>query len=96
MAMTFSSAGCTSAANDLTASSKKLDTILNNNLTSILNNTKNIYSSETAEELYAAFAKMKERFPDFIDAINSCAKYLNEVVAPAYAELEAKAAEKIQ
>ena len=95
MAMTFSSQGCRKAANDLSKSARTLDTILNTDLTSIISNTKNIYQSETASELYAFYDKMKARFPEFIRAINECSNYLTNTVAPAYEKVEATASSKI-
>ena len=95
MALTFSSKGCNDAANDLTIAANKLDSLLNTDLDGIINRVKGVYESETADELYAAFDKMKEKFPDFINSVNNCSKYLKETVAPAYEELERKAASKI-
>ena len=95
MALTFSSKGCNEAANDLTSAANKLDSLLNNDLNGIINRVKCAYESETADELYAAFDKMKKKFPDFINSVNNCSKYLKDTVAPAYEELERKAASKI-
>ena len=95
MALTFNSKGCKDAANDLTSAANKLDTILNNELNGIISKVKGIYDSETADELYAAFDKMKAKFPSFINSVNNCSKYLKDTVAPAYEDLERKAASKI-
>lgn len=95
MAMTFSSQGCRTAANDLTKSANQLNTILNSDLTNTISKVKAIYNSETAEQLYDAFEKMKDRFPDFIKSVTDCSKYLNDVVAPAYEDLEKTASSKI-
>lgn len=95
MAMTFSSQGCRSAANELTKSAKALDTLLNSDLTGVINKVKNVYDSETASELYAAFDKMKAKFPDFIKSVTDCSNYLSNTVAPAYEKLEATASSKI-
>ena len=95
MAMTFSSQGCRAAANDLNQSSRTLDSLLNNDLAGVINKVKNVYDSETASELYAAFDKMKAKFPDFIQSITACSNYLANTVAPAYEEVEAKASSKI-
>lgn len=95
MAMTFSSAGCRAAASDLNKSSSTLDQILNSELTGIISKVKTIYESETANELYAAYDKMKAKFPDFINAIKECSTYLSETVAPAYEKVESTAAQKI-
>lgn len=95
MAMTFSSQGCRAAANDLMKSSNTLDSLLNSDLAGIINNVKKVYSSETASELYAAFDKMKAKFPDFIKSVTDCSNYLNNTVAPAYEKVEATASSKI-
>lgn len=95
MAMTFNSAGCREAATNLSKSAQTLDTILNTDLTAIINNVKKNYDSETAQELYAAFDKMKARFPEFIKSVTDCSNYLSNTVAPAYEKLEATASSKI-
>lgn len=95
MAMTFSSAGCREAAASLDNSSKTLDQILNTELNTVLNKTKTVYESETADELYATYDKMKAKFPEFIEAIKECSTYLSDTVAPAYEKVESTAASKI-
>lgn len=95
MAMTFSSVGCRDAANDLTKAANTLDTILNSDLTGIINKVKDVYDSETASELYAAFDKMKAKFPDFIKSVTDCSNYLSNTVAPAYEKVESTASSKI-
>jgi len=95
MAMTFSSKGCREAANDLNKAANQLNTILNSDLTGIIARVKNVYDSETADELYAAFDKMKAKFPDFIKSVTNCSKYLNDTVAPAYEKVESTASSKI-
>ena len=95
MAMTFSSQGCRSAAAELKQSATTLETILNTDLTAIITNVKKVYTSETASELYAAFDKMKAKFPDFIKSVTDCSNYLNNTVAPAYEKVEKTASSKI-
>lgn len=95
MAMTFSSQGCRAAANDLNKAANTLDTLLNNDLTGVINKVKNVYESETASELYAAFDKMKAKFPDFIKSVTDCSNYLSNTVAPAYEKVESTASSKI-
>ncbi len=95
MAVTFSSQGCKQASSDLSGSANTLNTVLNQDLTNIIGQVKGVYDSETARQLYAAFDKMKEKFPDFIDAITDCSNYLENVVAPAYEKIESEAASKI-
>jgi len=95
MAMTFNSQGCRVAAQDLTKAARNLDMLLNSELTSVINKVKSAYDSETASELYAAFDKMKAKFPDFIQSVSECSNYLENVVAPAYETLEKTASSKI-
>lgn len=95
MTMTFSSQGCKVAAADLTKAANTIDNLLNGDLTGIINKVKTVYDSETARELYAAFDKMKAKFPDFIKSVNDCSKYLSNTVAPAYEKVESTASSKI-
>ena len=95
MAMTFSSQGCRAAAQDLNSSARTLDTLLNSDLSGVINKVKNVYDSETASELYAAFDKMKAKFPDFIKSVTDCSNYLANTVAPAYEKVESTASSKI-
>ncbi len=95
MAMTFSSKGCRDAASSLTKSANTLDSLLNGTLTSAISKAKTIYESETASELYAAFDKLKAKFPDFIKSVTDCSNYLTVRVAPAYEKLEQTASSKI-
>lgn len=95
MAMTFSSQGCRTAANDLTKSANTLDQLLNSDLTNVINRVRGLYQSETANELYAAFDKTKAKFPEFIKSITDCSNYLSNTVAPAYEKIEATASSKI-
>ena len=95
MAMTFSSQGCRTAANDLTRAANTLDTLLNSDLSGVINRVKTVYDSETASELYAAFDKMKAKFPDFIKSVTDCSNYLSNTVAPAYEKVESTASSKI-
>ena len=95
MAMTFSSEGCRSAANELTKSANTIDALLNSDLTGVINKVKSVYDSETASELYAAFDKMKAKFPDFIKSVSDCSNYLSNTVAPAYEKVETTASSKI-
>lgn len=95
MAMTFSSQGCRAAAEDLTRASNTLDRILNTDLTGVIDRVKNVYDSETASELYAAFDQMKAKFPEFIQSVTDCSNYLSNTVAPAYEKVESTASSKI-
>lgn len=95
MAMTFSSQGCREAANNLNSSAKNLDSLLNSELTNIIEKVKTVYDSESAQELYDAFAKMKAKFPEFIKSVNDCSNYLTNKVAPAYEKLESTVSSKI-
>ena len=53
------------------------------------------YDEELKYELYAAFDKMKAKFPDFIKSVTDCSNYLSNTVAPAYEKVEATASSKI-
>ena len=95
MAMTFSSTGCKTAASQLASAASTIDTLLNTDLTNVMDRVKSAYDSETASELYAAFDKMKAKFPDFIKSVNDCSNYLSNTVAPAYEKVESTASSKI-
>ena len=95
MAMTFSSQGCKSAADDLNKSANKLSDILNSRLTGKFNQIRQVYQSEAAEDVYAAFNKMKQEFPNFIKSVDECSKYLSETVAPTYEKLEKAVSSKV-
>ena len=88
MALTFSSVGCRNAAEQLTKTANNMDELLNVELTQIISKVKQAYQSEGAEEVYAAFEKMKARFPEFVKCVNDCANYLTNTVAPSYEKLE--------
>ena len=96
MAMTFSSEGCKQAANDLNQTAKNLDVLLHEEFEAVMQKVKAAYESETADELYRAYDKVKEKFPEFIDSVTNCSKYLSDTVAPAYEKVEATAASKIE
>lgn len=95
MAMTFSSQGCREAANNLNTSANNLDSLLNSELSDIIEKVKTVYDSESAQELYDAFAKMKAKFPEFIKSVTDCSDYLTNKVAPAYEKLESTISSKI-
>ena len=90
MALTFSSVGCKTAADELTAAKTQLTRILYEDLNSIMENVKKAYQSEGANEVYSAYDKVKAKFPEFITSVDDCIVYLKEVVAPAYEQLESK------
>lgn len=89
MAITFNSEGCRIAANDLLNSANNLNTILNVELTSLLEKVKKVYGGESAEQLYAALNKMKNEFPESIKPITEYSNYLTATVVPAYEKIEA-------
>lgn len=95
MALTYNAQGCRQASENLKTSANELDRLLNTDLPVVINKIKNNYQSETANELYAMFDKMKAKFPEFIGAINNCSKYLSETVAPAYDRVEKTGSSKI-
>lgn len=96
MALTFSSKGCTTAADELSSAQKKLDQILNGDLKDIMKVVKSNYESEAATDVYNAFDKITQKFPEFIRSVNECEKYLRDTVAPAYEKLEAKIAQGVK
>ena len=95
MPVKFNSQGCRTAANDLTKSAERLDTLLNSELDHIVTTLKQSYQSDTADKLYEAYEKMKSKFPEFVKSVADCSNYLNNTVAPAYEKIESTAASKI-
>lgn len=88
MNMTFSPEDCARIAGDLNASSGKLNTILNEDLVGSINRARANYSSQSAEELYAAFEKVRSKFPEFIEAIQECSRHLTEDVGAYVSKVE--------
>lgn len=95
MALTFNSQGCKNAANDLNKSANVISSMLYDELNSAITKLKSVYQSEAANELYSLHDKMKREFPEMLQAVSSCANYLENTVAPAYEKVEANAKEKI-
>lgn len=95
MALTFNSQGCKNAANDLNRASNVISSMLYDDLGSAITKLKSVYQSEAANELYTLYDKMKREFPEMLQAVSSCANYLENTVAPAYEKVEANAKEKI-
>ena len=95
MALTFSSKGCRTAADELIAAKNKLSTTFDD-LGDLMKNTGEVYQSEGARDVYAAFDEVKKKFPDFIQSVNDCSRYLKEVVAKAYEDLEAKISSNVK
>ena len=94
MALKYNSQGMQEAATSLTNSAKKLQDIFKA-LEDDVKKAKQYYESDTATELYATFDKIKAQFPDFVDCVNNCSRYLSDTVAPAYQRLENEAASKV-
>lgn len=94
--VTFNSQSCITAAEELIVSKNKLDTILNTELNDLMQTARVNYKSDSAEQIYAAYGKIATKFPEFIQAVNECSKYLRETVAPAYENLERKVSESVQ
>lgn len=93
MAMTFSSQQSKQISDDLNVSATNL-TNINSALGEILTKTKNVYSSDSAEQVYSAYQKMQDEFPNFIKAVTACSTELAEVAK--YIEgVEAAAASKV-
>lgn len=96
MALTFSSKGCITAADELTTAKNKLDALLNTDLVNIMNGVSRVYESEASADVMNAFKKVKDKFPQFIQSVDECSKYLRETVGPAYEKLEQKISQNVK
>ncbi len=96
MAMKFNSQGCKDAAQRLSTSGNNIDKILNEKLERAISILRESYQSDTADKLLEAYAEIKAKFPQFIEAITECSDYLVKTVAPAYEKIESTAASKIE
>lgn len=95
MAFTFTTADCQAAASSLTSSASNFGTLIET-MGDLINSVSGNYQSDASQSITEAFKKVKEVGPAFQDAVNNCAKYLTETVAPAYEKLEATAKSKIE
>ena len=94
MAFTFTSKGAKQAAADLLTSAGKIEEMLGTFEELIGSVTQN-YVSEASEEIIESFNKVKSKGPEFQEAVAKCSKYLSDVVAPSYEEVESKAESKV-
>ncbi|MBQ9071724.1 MAG: hypothetical protein IJY25_01015 [Bacilli bacterium] len=76
MAMTMTSKECRQYAEDLQTSANNMFTILDSNLKQSIADTKKVYSSDTAEQIYAAYNKMAAQVDEFVNAIKNCSAEL--------------------
>lgn len=95
MAFKFTSNECDIAANQLRASTNRIEQIVSDFETEIESVNQN-YQSESATAIVASINKVKGVIPTFREAVEDCAKYLQETVKPAYEKLEATAKQKIE
>lgn len=95
MAFTFTTADCQTAASNLTSSASNFGTLIET-MGELINSVSNNYQSDASQTIAESFRKVKEVGPQFQEAVNNCAKYLVETVAPAYEKLEATAKSKIE
>ncbi len=92
--MTFDYDGALKAADDLNSGAGKIEGLISDleeEMTSIFNN----YKSDSATEIMEKLKSVKEKGPDFVKAVQDCAKYLKDEVAPSYLKVEQTAAEKV-
>ena len=94
MALMYNSNGMLQASQNLKTSATKLESIFKE-LEAAVDKAEQVYQSETATQLYTTFDKIKAQFPDFLDCVNNCSRYLSDTVAPAYQRLENEAASKV-
>ena len=95
MAITASSKDIGAAAQKLNTSAINLQDTFDNISVSV-SKVQDAYKSASADELYAAYEKMKNIFPEFKGLVEDCSKYLTNVVVPTYEKMEAAVASKIQ
>lgn len=94
MAFKFTSADCNTAASELSNSATNIGKYIEE-IDTLIQSVANNYQSDASADIVAAFKKVKDNGPAFQDAVNQCAKYLSDTVAPAYEKLEATAKSKI-
>ena len=95
MAFTFTSEGARKAASDLDTSARNIEDMLatfERLITSINQN----YQSEPSQEIVDSFNKVKNKGPEFQQAVSACSHYLSDTVAPAYEKVESTAQSKVE
>lgn len=95
MAFKFTSADCSTAANELNSSATNIGQYIER-LGELIASVQGNYQSDASEQIASAFNKVKSVGPAFQDAISQCSKYLTDTVAPAYEKLESSAKSKVE
>ena len=95
MGLSFSKEGCATAAASLRSSAAQIEQLFNTfeELIAAVNSN---YQSGSATEIVDSFNKAKDIVPDFKEAVENCAKYLTDVVAPAYEKIEKTVDSKVE
>ena len=92
--MKFDYEGCIKASTDMSTSANRVTTLIEE-LETIMKSIQTNYVSDSSTEIMTKLASVKAKGPEFVDAVEDCAKYLRDEVAPSYQKLEQKAAEKV-
>ena len=93
--MKFDYEGCIKAASDLTTSADRVTTLIDE-LETLMGSISTNYVSDSSTEIINKLKGVKEKGPEFAQAVKDCANYLRDTVAPSYQKLEKTAAEKVQ
>ncbi len=94
MALTFTSEGARKAAGALSTSAKNIENMIGI-FEELIGKVNSIYESEASAAVIESFNKVKDKGPEFQEAISACSKYLSETVAPAYEKVEKNAEETV-
>ena len=94
MAFKVTSEECTSAAQSLENSAKKIEELVNT-FDEELQSVQLNYESQASSDIAESYNKVKEFIPEFKAAISECSKYLINTVAPAYQKVEQDAQSKV-
>ena len=85
--MKFDYEGCMKASNDLLTSKTTVVNLIDT-LESLINAVGNNYHSEESTELLNRLQGLRKQAPEFSEAVEKCANYLKDEVAPGYAKVE--------
>lgn len=95
MALKFTSTECNSASESLKQSAAAIDRLLEE-FEELIGSVSGNYESDASSKISEAFKTVKAKGPEFREAVEDCAKYLVNEVAPAYEKLEATAQQKVE
>ena len=95
MAFKFTTADCTTAANELNTSASNIGQLIDQ-FSELIGSVQGNYQSDASAQIVEAFNKVIEAGPAFQDSIRQCSKYLTDTVAPAYEKLESSAKSKVE